>query len=251
MGVEKEGRLWVAANRDEVLVRPASPPRRWPGEDFVAPRDEVGQGTWLGLNAKGLFVGVTNRFGAPKDDTRESRGLLVTQALRATSAAALHALLATLSPGRFNAFHLAYSDGNDCFVTWSDGENLGRERLGAGLHLVTERSYGAVPQLPTGPAGRSEPERVRFIREKLLVLGPHPSGEALQKLLGTHRPEAPLDSPCVHLPDFGYGTRSSLVLFKEPRVEDSDWRWAEGPPDRTPYVGQPFGTLLHPGARLN
>ncbi len=46
------GRLWIAANRDEVLVRPASAPRRWPGEQFVAPRDEVGGGTWLGLTAR-------------------------------------------------------------------------------------------------------------------------------------------------------------------------------------------------------
>ena len=70
--VEGDGRLWVAANRDEVLVRPATPPRRWPGEHFVAPRDEVGGGTWLGLTATGLFVAVTNRFGAPKDERRAS-----------------------------------------------------------------------------------------------------------------------------------------------------------------------------------
>ncbi len=70
----------------------------------------------------------------------------------------------------------------------------------------------------------------------------------LQALLGTHRPDAPLDGPCVHVPDFGYGTGSSLVLFKEPKVGDSDWRWADGPPDRTPFTQQRFDTLLHPTA---
>src|SRR5712692_8012823 len=58
--------LIVAANRDEHLNRPASPPRLWPGDlSFVAPRDEAAGGTWLGLNSAGLFVGVTNRFGVP------------------------------------------------------------------------------------------------------------------------------------------------------------------------------------------
>ena len=56
--------LWVAANRDELLARPASAPRRWPNEPFWAPRDEVAGGSWLGLTRAGLFVGVTNRFGA-------------------------------------------------------------------------------------------------------------------------------------------------------------------------------------------
>lgn len=231
--VEGDGRLWVAANRDEVLVRPATGPRRWGGEDFVAPRDEVGGGSWLGLTSRGLFVAVTNRFGAQKDDTRQSRGHLVLDALRQPSAAALHAWLATLAPTRFNAFHLVYSDGVDTFLTWSDGASLHRQTLAPGLHFVTERSFGA-----------AKPERVRYLEERLSELGPTPTAEQLQRLLGAHRPDAPLDSPCVHVPDFGYGTRSSLVLFKAKRVEDSDWRWAEGPPDRTPFTTHRFGSLL-------
>lgn len=246
LNVEGGGRFWIAANRDEALVRPATAPRRWPNEPFVAPRDEVGKGTWLGLTAGGMFVGVTNRFGADKDESRESRGQLVVEALRAPSAGALHASLAKVRPGRFNAFHLVYTDGEGCFVTWSDGKELQQEQLTNGLHLVTERSYGAVPMLRSGGALLREPERVRFIRSRLDELGAAPAPEALEKLLGIHRPEAPLDSPCVHLPDFGYGTRSSLVLFKALRVEDSDWRWADGPPDRTPFVAQRFENLLHP-----
>ena len=237
-----DGRLWVAANRDEVLVRPATGPRRWPGENFVAPRDEVGGGSWLGLTARGLFVAVTNRFGAPKDEARESRGHLVIEALRLPSPAAIHAWLAAMPPSRFNAFHLFYSDGVEAFITWNDGQHLHQQSLSPGLHVLTERSFGASL---TGPAS-AEPERVRFIRERLAQLGPSPTAEQLQLLLGTHRPAAPLDSPCVHVPDFGYGTRSSLVLFKVKKVEDSDWRWAEGPPDRTPFISQRFDTLLHP-----
>ncbi len=228
-----DGRLQVAANRDEVLVRPASSPRLWPKQGFVAPRDEVGGGSWLGLTTRGLFVAVTNRFAAPKDDLRESRGQLVLEALRHPTPEAIHATLSTLAPRRFNAFHLFYSDGVRAFLTWHDGTVLHQRELSPGLHVVTERSFAA-----------AEPERVRFIRERLAALGPKPTAEELQVLLGTHRPDAPLDSPCVHVPDFGYGTRSSLVLFKEPAVEDSEWRWAEGPPDRTPFTRQRFGAFL-------
>jgi uncharacterized protein with NRDE domain len=64
-----EAPLVVAANRDEALDRPSGPPRRYPlGERSVlAPEDKVGGGTWLGVNDQGLFVGITNRFGLPKD----------------------------------------------------------------------------------------------------------------------------------------------------------------------------------------
>src|SRR5690349_8113988 len=87
--------LVIAANRDEFLGRPSTPPRLWSGEaPFLAPRDEQAGGTWLGLTPTGMFVGVTNRFGVPKDGKRSSRGMLVVDALRKPTAAALHADLA-------------------------------------------------------------------------------------------------------------------------------------------------------------
>src|SRR6266542_1841340 len=56
----------VAANRDELYARASSGPRAWE-RGFFAPRDEAAGGTWLGVTSSGAFVGVTNRFGAPKD----------------------------------------------------------------------------------------------------------------------------------------------------------------------------------------
>lgn len=52
----------------------------------MAPRDDVAGGTWLGVNAAGVFVGITNRYLGPKDDARVSRGALVTRALALPSA---------------------------------------------------------------------------------------------------------------------------------------------------------------------
>src|SRR6185436_16308458 len=110
---------------------------------ILSPRDEQAGGTWLGLNEAGLFVGVTNRAGADRDPRRRSRGDLVMEALTATSASDLHARLASLGAGEFNAFHLLYADRESAWLTWSDGREVRRMSLDPGLHVITERSLGA------------------------------------------------------------------------------------------------------------
>jgi hypothetical protein len=94
--------LVVVANRDEQLDRASSPPLAWSGDGgvvgggtiesapFVAPRDDVAGGTWLGVNRAGVFVGITNRYLGPQDATRASRGRLVADALALGSARAIH-----------------------------------------------------------------------------------------------------------------------------------------------------------------
>lgn len=227
----KDAPLVVAANRDEVLDRPASGPRRWPGEPFVAPRDEQAGGTWLGLNVHGVFVAVTNRFPSEKHLDRESRGALVVDALRAQSARALHARLSTLAPTRYNAFHLLYADAADAFVTWSDGHAVRQDALAPGLYIVTERSLGG-----------DDHARTSLIREAWPAAAPDgrlPEPAALERLLALRRADDSLGGVWVEAPAFNYGTRSSLVLFRAPRLADSRWYWADGRPDRTPFVERP------------
>src|SRR5262247_4444821 len=84
------GILQIAANRDEFLARPAAAPMPSVDGRWLAPRDLQAGGTWLGVNAAGLFVGVTNRTSGPRDATRRSRGLLVLDGLEAADAASLH-----------------------------------------------------------------------------------------------------------------------------------------------------------------
>jgi uncharacterized protein with NRDE domain len=218
--------LLVAANRDERYDRPASAVHRWAGERFVAPRDDEAGGTWLGVNERGLFVGITNRSGAIKDDARESRGVLVVEGLRADSAAALHASLATLGPERFNAFHLLYADRRAAFVTWSDGASVRQHELAPGTHIVTERSLGG-----------DDRERTELVRQRLAAIDPSrvPDPEAIEALLKLHGGPHPLGGTCVHVPEVGYGTRSSMVYFGGEVLEDSRLYWAEGPPCTATY----------------
>ena len=221
----------VAANRDEVRSRPATGPHRWENEAFVAPRDELAKGTWLGVTAHGLFVGVTNRFPAERFPDRRSRGALVVDALKKPSALALHQALAVLDPKTSNAFHLLYADTTDAFVTWSDGEVLRQSVLEPGLHVVTERSLGG-----------DDRARQSLIEERwplLPVVEGLPTAAGLQALLGSSRPDDSVGGLCVDVPQLNYGTRSSLVLFLNRRLAASRFFWADGSPDRTPFVERP------------
>jgi uncharacterized protein with NRDE domain len=220
--------LIVAANRDEHLDRASSPPRLWPGNPaFIAPRDEVAGGTWLGLNQAGLFLGVTNRFGVQRDEHRASRGKLVAEALSEPSARALHLRLAGLAADRFNAFHLFYADRTSAGVTWSDGEKLRQAELEAGVHIVTERSLGGDDQA-----------RTELIRSKWRELDQQKlTVEDLAGLLRIHG-STPIGGTCIHAPALNYGTRSSTILFLGPSPAASRLLWAEGNPCTESYASQ-------------
>lgn len=217
--------LAVAANRDEHLDRASSPPRLWPGNpSFVAPRDDVAGGTWLGLNKRGLFVGVTNRFGVPRDPRRESRGTLVLEALAESSPQSLHRRLAALSPARFNAFHLFYADRSRAYVTWSDGGELKQAELPPGVQIITERSLGG-----------DDHARTELIRSRWRELDPDRIDEEdLGGLLRLHAADA-IGGTCIHAPAFNYGTRSSAIVLLADTTAASRMLWAEGNPCSVPY----------------
>ena len=216
--------LAITANRDELYDRPSAGPRLEGA--VLAPVDLRGGGTWLGLNARGLFVGVTNRAGGSRDPSRRSRGLLVQGALQAHDARSLHAQLASLSATTYNGFHLLYADREAAFVTWSDGARVTQLALQPGVHVFTERSFGA------GLTDR-EPLVARAL-EKLTDSVEGITAEALRELVRFHGPpDAPLDGACVHAPAFNYGTRSSFQLVL-PAVGEPLALWTEGPPCTAP-----------------
>lgn len=197
----------------------------------MAPRDDQAGGSWLGLTTNGMFVGVTNRFPAERVPERESRGTLVLEALRAPSAQALRARLEGLSPTRFNTFHLLYGDRQQAFVSWSDGARVQHQELTPGLHVITERSLGGDDH------GRAQ--RIFDAWPTLESDAGVPSARALQSLLGQTNPADPAGGVCVDLPEWNFGTRSSLVLRVAPKLSDSRWWWADGRPDQVPFVEHP------------
>lgn len=223
--------LVVVANRDEQLERASSPPSRWSsdgGLDFIAPRDDVAGGTWLGVNAAGVFVGITNRYLGPKDEARVSRGAIVAEALALGSARAVHEAMAKVPASRHNGFHLVYADEHDVLATVSNGTHVAQLSLGRGVHAVTERSFGA------GDDGA----RIARIRAAWTRLAPTRALDLdrLSQLLTEHDATDPIAATCIHLPGLRYGTRSGTAIALASDRSRSRMLWAEGPPCTTPFV---------------
>lgn len=231
-GVFPDHPLVVIANRDEVLDRASSPPGLW-SSGFLAPRDDVAGGTWLGITKSGVFVGITNRFLGPKATDRESRGAIVARVLDLPSARAIHEHMANVSPSRHNGFHLFYADERDVFATASDGAHLAQLVLGRGIHVITERSFGA---------GDDGPRTARILAalERLSPAATRgqsaPDLDQLSKLLTEHDESDALASTCIHFPAANYGTRSAMALAIAADRPRSRMLWAEGPPCTTPFA---------------
>lgn len=218
----------VAANRDEQLDRSSSPPRMWADRPvpLIAPVDELGGGTWLGLNAHGLFVGITNRFGTePPRKGRRSRGLLVLDALEEADARSAARRAAACDPSAHNRFHLLAVDRRGVYLVVNDGRQNREIQLATGLHVLTERSQAE--------GGEPDPrEKLITSRMQAHLESGAPSERDLAGLLSLHAGD-PFDGTCVHAPAYDYGTRSSSLIFS---YQDSvRFLHAEGPPCSTPY----------------
>lgn len=223
--------LLVAANRDERLDRPATPPFRWPESDIVAPRDDEAKGTWLGVNRHGVFVGITNRHLVVRHPDRPSRGRIVLDALAHDSAAAAFDVMKHRDAANENGFHLVMADAKGAYQVWGDGERLRAAALPPGVHVLTERSFDAAP---TGREALLARHLARFTPEH------PPTDDDLVALLSLRPDGGAFDDVAVHVPAMGYGTRSSSILrFTE---DATTFLHASGPPTDTPF--EDYSSLL-------
>jgi len=223
----------VAANRDEFLERPAEPPwLRDTGEmPFLAPRDCLAGGTWLGVNAAGLFVGITNRPSPRLDPKRRSRGQVVVQALGAQSAVEAACSALEMPLHAYNPFNLLLADRDRAFtVVYDEGGKV--QEIGPGVHMLGNAD----------PDARDVPKIARLMAraERAATL---PEGEvldALGELCRGHEGGAPREDACIHAGS--YGTRSSTLLRLGTERADGEFWFADGPPCSAPY--QDFSALL-------
>jgi uncharacterized protein with NRDE domain len=233
----------VAANRDEATGRPSDPPaRRGGGSDpaFVAPRDARAGGTWTGYNEHGLYVGLANRWVGDADLTGErSRGLLVDDALRERDAeSAARRVERAVETHEYAGFEAVLADARAAFLIEWDGR-LRVERLSPGVHVVGNVGAalgggGAVRDRFVVPhdrreAGERQAESARRLRGALVA---EPGETAAAWLDRAADALADHDyGVCVH--GDGFGTRSSSLIALG---DDPTYRFADGPPCRTPYV---------------
>lgn len=254
VGVHPRHPLLVAANRDEFHARAAEGPRVLvESTRAVGGRDARAGGTWMGVTASGLFVGLTNqRTWHPPAVGLRSRGEVPLGVLACRSVDEAHDFVRGLDAREYNEFNLVYGDATRLYCAYArrDAPALRVEPVPAGAHVLSNDVLDA-PSLPK--AGRARREAMRLAG----VASDGPGSDdarvfsALSGLLANHE-QAPLaavqappagsamsrefarelDALCVHAP--GYGTRSATLLALAPgRV--AHYLFAPGPPCTTPF----------------
>jgi uncharacterized protein with NRDE domain len=233
--------LVVAANRDELLSRPAADPRLVATDPWVvAGQDLVAGGTWFGVNEHRMVVGLLNRTGARgPDPNRRSRGLLCLEALQCRTPAEVAERIGEEPADAFNGFNLLAANEREAVVATNHLDQSRIERLTPGVHVLTNLDLDD----PTCPRIAQSHRLFQSIS-----LPEEPSNPAelvgrLHAILSDHvvpldpRGHSRHDTLCVHRGE--YGTRSSSIVVASSTGSMSYFH-APGPPCRTPYSAVPL-----------
>ncbi len=228
----------LAANRDEYRDRPAQVPHMlrqtptvWGGKDARA------GGTWLGINAHGVVVGLTNRRMQPEqenDTNRRSRGLLCLDILQSRTAEEAAAFLDRAPPDFYNPFNVLTVDQRHAYWIAYDGAPQ-TQRLAVGPYILANGNLNDV-----------ETVRIRRARH-LLQRTEHTDLETLLPFLEQVCRDHEIgvqnrETICMHRPKDNYGTVSSTILALTPDLRGSVYRYADGSPCVKPY--QDFSRLF-------
>lgn len=223
----------VAANRDELLDRPSTPPeRRDTSPVIVSPRDEEAGGTWIGYNEAGLFAAITNRWTDTDLAGERSRGLLMMDVLQQPNVdAAASTIEGAVARDEYDGFYLVVADAASGVIFEWDGE-FQITALDPGLHVVMNTGFDDRFRLPDHrrEAAERQAESARLVRERLAPGVEETVSDWMDRageVLGDHEVGV-----CVH--GNGYGTRSSS-LIAIPVDGEAVYRFADGPPCRTSY----------------
>jgi len=226
----------IAANRDEFLDRPASPPTVLAhNPEVVGGKDLKAGGTWLGLNSHGLIAGLLNRHSDLASSGLRSRGLLCLDVLGFPTAAEAAHYVARQNGAKYNYFNLLIASREEAFVAYNRKGEIELASLTPGLHLLTNvdvddfecpkisLAYDRFAALPHRLGQAPDPDHLR--RELALLLADHAT--QLDPRSGR------LNSLCLHLD--GYGTRSASLILLGAKRGQVEHFFAEGPPCRTEF----------------
>ncbi len=220
--VVEDAPLIVAANREEAYARGGSPPQL-AGEStrFIAGLDPQAGGTWLGVNAHGLLVAVTNRARTQVPARPRSRGLLARDLLQHTNARdAVAAAVKELDQRRYAGCNFFIGDALNAQVI-HHGDWLRVNPLPPGIHALT-----------TADLNNQVDGRVAFTLGFLFGQKAPTAGDWLGVLKGLCGRRS--DPPICLTGERGGTVSSSLIALRLP-LRASTYLHAQGPPDRTPY----------------
>ncbi len=230
----------IAANRDEMLNRPWRPPaRHWPDRPHVvAGLDEIGGGSWFGINDDGVAAGVLNRAHTlgPAADKR-SRGELVLKALEYADARSAAEVLSHVNQDAYRGFNLVVADRVSVFwLRHTEATPPGRVELTAlpeGVSMLTAHDANDL----------SSARIRRYLPLLRQAAAPDPEGgdfSAWEQILASRESDARQvrEGAMNVVTDFGFGTVSSLLLALPARGRDGVkpcFRFAAGRPDEAAF----------------
>ena len=228
--------LVLAANRDEMLNRPWWPPaRHWPDRpDVIAGLDELGGGTWQGLNDYGVTAAVLNRVGSlGPDPNKRSRGELVLEALDHADAESAAAALAALDGNAYRSFNLVVADNAAAYWLRHDGgKRLFLDDIPTGVSMVTAHDLNDM----SSPRIRANLPRFREAEAPNPETGDWRAWEAL---LASPSPTnngggaAAMAIKADSMADFG--TVCSALVALPAADRGPIWRFAPGMPGTVPF----------------
>lgn len=230
-----EAPVLAAANREEYFDRPSLPPQWVQPQASSSQRalcglDARAGGTWLGVNAHGLLVAVTNRDKSRLPQAPRSRGKLCLELLACrTAAEAARLALDELATNRYAGTNYACLDARDGIVIHG-GDRLEEIALEPGLHLLANRD------LNDPRDARLQLARELFQAEPIASIAEFLP--AAKRVCGHYIPEGRLGDPqrpsiVLRAPDRGT-VSSSLIALTEIR-EQGVYEYAPGPPDTAGY----------------
>lgn len=229
-GVHPDCPLLVLTNRDELRNRPTGAPRIVteppPNCAWLGGMDLEAGGTWLGVNAHGLLVAMTNRRKRYVPADRRSRGLLCRDLLRCSSVAeAEQQLQLQLSQFQFDGFN-CLTLSRDAGIVIECTDDVRQTRLDSGIHVIANGTLNNAADQRVAWA-RREVERIASVDMSL----DQAVGE-LQRISALHNPDV-LNSICRV--GFDRGTVSSTIVALTTDVANARYLYAPGPPAETAF----------------
>jgi uncharacterized protein with NRDE domain len=218
----------VGANREEEYRRGGSPPQLLDApRAVVAGLDPVAGGTWLGVNAHGLLVAVTNRRRSHSPAQPRSRGLLVRDLLGCPSAhMAVERASAELERGRYAGCNLLCADAAAAVVLHA-GDRLRVRPLAPGVHVLGNHDVD-------DPADVRIAYAAEQLSEGQTLRQPRHAAECVAALRRVCASTEPAAAPVCFRAE-RRGTVSSSILALPAELAAGIFLHAQGPPDRTPY----------------
>lgn len=213
----KDYPLIIAANRDEFHQRPTRPSHVWNRPSrILAGKDELANGTWMGINKFGHIAAITN-IRAPGKEVNNaiSRGGLVTDFLdEQPDSADYHQQIET-SRRRYNGYNLLFGKLTALSVYNNFEDDL--QVLDAGVYGLSNAMLNTPwPKLDTGKAELArycqQEQPIEFDQLFALLKNNTPAHDDVLPKTGVPIEwEKKLSSIFIESPN--YGTRSSTLLL--------------------------------------